>query len=64
LRCEVVIEGFFQQMFFGRIIGPTKPRVWKHHDGTWITSYGLNSYRWNSWESAMRAVPSAEKANA
>jgi hypothetical protein len=51
-------------MFAGHIIGPVKPKVWKHHDGMWVTSYGLNSYSWSSWHSAMRAVPSSEKANA
>lgn len=60
--CKVAINHFFMSNF-GQIMGPIKPRVWKHHDGSWVTSYGLNSYSWNNWVSAMRAVPSAEKAN-
>jgi hypothetical protein len=44
--------------------GPAKPRVWKHHDGTWVMSIGLNSYGWASWESAMRQVPNTRKVNA
>lgn len=61
--CKTAITGFFNYMFSGVVIGPVKPRVWKHA-GRWVTSYGLNSYSWPSWHSAMRAVPSPEKANA
>lgn len=61
--CTGVVEDFMQR-HFGGTFGPVKPRVWKHHDGTWVTSYGLNSYSWNNWNSAMRAVPSHERANA
>jgi hypothetical protein len=59
--CANVIESYMLK-HFGGTIGPVKPRVWKHHD-VWVTSYGLNSYQWKSWESAMRAVPASEKAN-
>lgn len=61
--CVATVAAFMER-HFGGTFGPVKPRVWKHHDGRWITSYGLNSYGWDNWKSAMRAVPSAERVNA
>jgi hypothetical protein len=62
--CENVISSYFQRVFNVDHFGPVKPRVWKHHDGTWVMSIGLNSYGWASWESAMRQVPNTRKVNA
>ena len=62
--CENVISQYFQRVFGLDHFGPVKPKVWKHHDGTWVMSIGLNSYRWTSWESAMRQIPGRRKVNA
>lgn len=59
--CADVVESFMQRCF-GGTFGVVKPRVWKHHDG-WVISIGLNSFYRKSWNGAMSAVPSAERAN-
>lgn len=64
LFCENVIATFFQRVFAADHFGPVKPKVWKHHDGTWVMSVGLNSYGWATWNSAMRQVPNMKRINA